>query len=227
MSWEFENGCAHLTSENGSFEVEPTEPLKPARLSTGAGRAPWNLFALQPLPSHSFSVEESYVRGADLITTFDQGEGDTFAFQINFRRLTGEDFGVELWTSVQTDDLDREPVMKVSCQSPAGEYWDILNHGDVLGSDVEGADSTPAALVARCEQETGVWLVEPSDQRHADLLSSPAEPEQRLELFGHFMEKGVIRRARMRFHLIAGELTDAKLKELYLDFSQSELPLTA
>jgi hypothetical protein len=41
------------------------------------------------------------------------------------------------------------------------------------------------------------------------------------------MEKGVIRRARMRFYLSVKEVFDAKMIEkLFEEFQQSELPLT-
>lgn len=228
MTWNICDGIAEANFANQCVKVDPVRPLEPATLQvTQSDTDSWKLFQVQPLPSHSFSVEESYVRGSDLITAFDQSEADQFAFQLNYRILMDPAPGIEVWMSVQTDDLDSEPVLKISCNSPSGEYWEILTHDSVLGTDIKSADSGPAALISSSNGQTGIWLIQPSDQRHAELLSSPGEPTQSIELFDHFMEKGVIRRARMRFHLHAGEVSDSQLKSLYEAFANSDLPLTA
>ena len=54
-----------------------------------------------------------------------------------------------------------------------------------------------------------------------------AEDALQLRYFSHFMEKGVIRRARMRFYLSRREAFDVEsISQLYESFTQSELPLT-
>lgn len=230
-SWDIGKECA--TAKAGSWELSlnPLAPKQGLQLSK-SGTQTWEVLSVEAVPAHALKAEEAYVRGDDLIVRFDQSDEDNFAFQLDFRVLPDAreqvEMGVELWLSVQTDDLESEPTLKVGSHSPTGQYWDILDHGKVLGDSKDiNADSSPAALVCIADKQTGVWLIEFGDQRHADLLSSPGESEQRIELFGHFMEKGVIRRARMRFFLIEGEVEDQLLKELYQEFSESPLPLTA
>ncbi len=104
----------------------------------------------------------------------------------------------------------------------------------------ESADSQrgPAALLCSAAAGAdraavqGLWLIEPTDQRHARRCSADEQAEQRVRLFGHFMEKGVIRRARMRFLLAAAldshaMITHEQVIAAYRDFADSPLPLTA
>jgi hypothetical protein len=193
---------------------------------------PWNVCSVRPVPDHSLSIEEAYVRGSDLISIFDQRDTDSFAFSIRHCLLAPSHckMGIESWLSVQTDDLDSEPVLWVSCRSADASHWATMSHKELLGRS-NGESSTGstnlAAIVCKNREESGVWLIDRGDQQHCEILSAPTEAEQRIELFGHFMEKGVIRRARMRFHLVEGEATTAVIRELYEAFLNSPLPLTA
>lgn len=234
--WNLTEDNAALVYGKWVLETNPVCPLDGVRVSCRSEgiadqtKASWSLLKVQPVPKHSLTAEEAYIRGDDLIVSFDQTEQDPFAFQLNFRWLGETDgaIGIELWLSVQTDDLDSEPVLQIASAAPEGQYWHVLNHGEVVqDTQIPNASSTPAALSSPGDELSGVWLVEQGDQRHAERMSSPAEAEQRIELFGHFMEKGVIRRARMRFYLKRGDISDAEIKAFYEDFANSPLPLTA
>ncbi|MEM8736286.1 MAG: hypothetical protein AAGG44_18800 [Planctomycetota bacterium] len=214
---------------DASIEYLPKQPEHGASLCV-SGQTPWSVFRVKPIPQHSFAAEEIYVRQEDLLSQFDQTEQDNFAFHLNHRLLDSQPdlstiADLELWLSVQTDDLDSEPVLVVSCESPDGSYWETIKESQLLPNAIES--DAPAAIVCPGSENTGVWLIDRGDQRHSQLLSSPSEPEQRVELFSHFMEKGVIRRARMRFHLAAGQLDKQGIAHLYQQFLNSPLPLTA
>ena len=72
-----------------------------------------------------------------------------------------------------------------------------------------------------------LWLIDPHDLKQARWLSQPGECQQRVELFGDFLEKGVIRRARMQL-LVADQAIDRQQAgAAYRQLSSRELPLTA
>lgn len=133
------------------------------------------------------------------------------------------------------------------------QLWDAGDAGE-LSSDLadiaNSAERGPAALMTRSEATagplSGLWLIETSDQLHARLeatapamlgqsashvASSPASSQQGDELgvrlFDQFMEKGVIRRGRMRFLLAAQPLSASDIAIAYREFADSPLPLTA
>jgi hypothetical protein len=137
-----------------------------------------------------------------------------------------------MWVSIQTDYLDSQPKMRISCDTLDACSWEVFSHGEVMGdSSLDDAESSPAMLLAKPAKGNGgsqlVWFVEPTDQRHAEWLETGDSSQCTVELFGHFMEKGVIRRARMRAFVIQSELNVDILRELYIDFANSPLPLTA
>lgn len=231
-TWKLENERATVNLGDWEIELAPTAPSDGLKFGK-QGKLVWNALCVQPQPAHGLKTEEAYCREGDLIVRFDQSESDKFAFGLDWRVLATEQAqmaGVEMWASVQTDDLDSEPVLVLSSCAAEGEYWDVLSHADLTGQPAESGAATPrgpAALISRSRDSTALWLIEPSDQRHAEMLSSPSEAQQRIELFGHFMEKGVIRRARMQFYVCDGDLSRELIHELYVAFANSPLPLTA
>lgn len=235
--WQLKDGTATAALKTGVFlSMNPVQPTEAVQLGKRDGDQ-WHVFAIKPSPHFSFVPEEVYVRESDLIVRFRQSESDQFALQLNWRVVELEDDNIvciELWASIQTDLLDTHPIVIVSCNSPAGGQWEIKNHGELHGPNesVPGHSESPsgdlpAALIAESGASVGVWMIERTDQQDAELMVSSIAGQKEVELFGHFMEKGVIRRARMRFYAVSGELADAKLRELYHEFCASPLPLTA
>ena len=164
---------------------------------------------------------------------------------------------VELWLSVQTDLLDTEPELEIACRARDGQGWRVFEHQQLDDSEVTSKNDPtlvrgPAALlcghtagetqVSRIEKSRieksrieksnaellcGLWLIEPSDQCNTRRCTQDDQATQRLRLFGHFMEKGVIRRARMRFLLAPGAIADEHVRQAYRALADSPLPLTA
>lgn len=229
--WTAEKEHFEAVTPGGKIVYVPQTPKVGVAIQRKLPKA-WNVCSVRPVPDHSLFIEEAYVRGSDLISMFDQRDSDSFAFALHHCLLESDNsrVSIESWFSVQTDDLDSEPVLSVSCRSADASYWETMSHQEVIadssGESLAGSTS-PAAIVCQNSEESGIWLIDHGDQQHCELLSSPAEAEQRIELFGHFMEKGVIRRARMRFHLVDGEASPAVIRELYEAFLNSPLPLTA
>ncbi len=232
VAWNLQDTQAIGTVGRWSVRLHPASPadgLQFARQEASWGPCP--VLSVRPLPEHALTLEEAYVRESDLIVRFGQSDSDTYAFQLNWQLLPGNApfaVGVELWVSTQTSLLAAKPQLEIA-SGGAGEWsWEIWEHarfGGEAPSDERPAG--PAALISKAADGLVVWLVEPSDQRHVVLETSPDQATQRVRLFGHFMEKGVIRRARMRFLVAEGDVSEADLVAAYQEFARSPLPLTA
>ena len=232
-SWEIVDGKARFAwSESHSAELTPTQPHLPLRILLGDAE-PWQVFAAEAKGGHALAVAESYVRNPDLITRFSQSDEDTFGFQLDHRALVGTQpeviASLELWLSVQTAHLDSEPSLRITCEGPESQAtWRRLTHEELATDSRKSLDSAgPAALISQAQGQTGVWFIEDTDQCHAAVLPSGRDSAATVEMFGHFMEKGVIRRARMQFHVVSGVASSSLLKTLYKEFCDSPLPLTA
>ncbi len=230
-SWTWKNELAEAKLDDAVLRMSLAKPTDGLNYVPTLGGV-WSFFQCQPIPEHKLQIEEAYVRQRDMIVRFGQSQGDQFGFQLNYRLLELDPrfvFGLEFWISIQTDHLDVEPKTQITCHSPAGASWNSMTHGRVLDLDESAPDahSSPAALIAGDSNHSVAWLIEFSDQQHAELISLEEDQRQSVELFGQFMEKGVIRRARMRVYVIHGEVRRECLKDLYTEFAKSPLPLTA
>ncbi|QDV25008.1 hypothetical protein [Aureliella helgolandensis] len=235
--WEIEAQCVVGRSPGAAdsdlqLRVVPGAPTSFAQLVRGAeAECIWELLSVTPLPEHSSKTEEVYVRGNDLIARYAESSGDQFAYGLYWQwleRSAKVDWGLELWMSVQTGLLDASPVLAVSSKSLSSGQWEVYQHRTLSGDCLpDAAPRGPAAMVCRSDVATAVWLVEPTDQVHVQLQSPLDANQQTLRVFGHFMEKGVIRRARMRVHFAARVMGQDEIAELYHQFANSPLPLTA
>ncbi len=239
MPWRLNESTAIGSLGGSRIDVFPANPERAARLQTQlAAGAAWEIAAVRPVPHHSVTPEEIYGREDDLICRYRQTQSDVFAFQLDWQLLPAvAPFagGVELWLSVQTDLLDSQPELEVTSVAAGSQAWRVLAHSDLSDEPLAGGDPRdlgPAAMICHSEtgsgdRTSGLWLIEPSDQCHARLCSPPNSAALSVRLFGHFMEKGVIRRGRMRFLQASGEIRDADIAGAYQQFASSPLPLTA
>lgn len=237
-SWALAHAHATATAGRLSLTLDLANPQQPLRMYDQSTGLQWQAIAFTPHPSHRFEIEEAYVRGNDLIVRYRQSADDVFAFQLNYRLLidSSDILGIELWISIQTDHLDTTPWLELSSEL-AGANWQSLRHDELMTSksglpepeSIQPGEAQVAALAA-CPSNapsTCVWLIEPRDQVQFQLTSDLNASEQHAKLFGAFMEKGVIRRARLRLMLIGNAFNPQQVKELYQDFANSPLPLTA
>jgi len=169
-----------------------------------------------PLPS------EHYVRQQDLITVFPQKYPWMFSYQIDVRVLSAckERFVAELWLSIQTSMLESNP-----------ELW--IANGTNGASALSDEKRNPMG-VWKCHPEyicsvdkRSALVVHPLDRADSRTAASVTGEFEHLELFGRFMEKGVIRRGRVLLVGSRTTLSETAMRELIHTFSESSLPLTA
>lgn len=185
------------------------------------------LSLIEPTAGSPRQANDAYVRQNDLICEFAQTRYDQFSFQIYFRILpesTDDLLGLEVWLSVQTALLDSCPSMELVSIVP-----NVRWHSQSLSSSGGDAIWLTNHLENRVVPMSALAMVHPLDASQTIRIEGEtiAEDSLSLRIFSHFMEKGVIRRARLRFYLSIHHAFDAeRIRQLFEGFYQSELPLT-
>ena len=223
MDWQLQPDNAFLEIQSWRAELDPRAPNSGLKIHFGS--IPIGQFLkISPKPSHSFAIQEAYIRQNDLIVRYEQANDDLYTVQLNWRRLESDIPGalyLEVWISVQTSLLDTHPVIEVRSRTPDAK-WRGLTLNDL---QIEKRDSTVLGQVTK-SGVTSVIMLDPSDAHQARRIDDPND-EFSLKLLGDFMEKGVIRRARLRLLVVAQELSRSKMIEEFREFTDSPLPLTA
>jgi hypothetical protein len=235
--WSPLRTVAHFAQQDWSVELDPARPTSFLTLSSPTGIR-WEALAINPLPNHSLHAEEIYVRQQDLIARFSQVGKDQYGFQVDWRLLdTISDFevGIEVWISLQTNLLDSAP--KIQARSRGVGAWKSWTHQQLVSqvgpSDdaSQGWSSQNASAIAAISSSTQdcscLCLIEPRDLQQVSWTSQPSNNEQQAELFGQFLEKGVIRRARMQLLASKKQIGLLEIQRAYQQLINRELPLTA
>jgi hypothetical protein len=160
--------------------------------SAAHGPADW------PMP-----VADAYVRGGDLVATFGRMPNSPYSPQIYWRveQVAGstELGGLSLIVSVQTDLLDSHPQIRVTTRLAADELIRIDSHSQ---SEIRNQKSEilPACLLWRLPggKLSYAEIVPQSDFRQVTMArDANGVATAHWDLFAEFLEKGVIRRARI------------------------------
>ncbi|WP_182868110.1 hypothetical protein [Stieleria mannarensis] len=134
-------------------------------------------------------LDEQFVRNDQLHFSFPQTDRSQFGFRLVVRPVPLEGCGadgthiaLELLVSVQTTLLDSHPTLDLVLPARGGARDEA---GAQSGSRVYHADNGDFGAAV---------ILGPQDVASSVAIDQPGE--QRLRLFGEFLEKGVIRRAR-------------------------------
>jgi hypothetical protein len=201
----------------------------------------WRLLRIAPPPgttTRGDGLLDGYARGPDLVATYAQTAHRNVRSQYYWRSIgNGEYCGIELILSVQTSLLDSQPAMHVESQLGRGEVVRLMDLGTRRFVSVPGganhsatvADGTGLLLMRPEEWDELSYaeMVHPSDFVRADVSADNSGVKLRTELFPESLEKGVIRRARMRALIIARSADEAVAAGLWSDFTAAAPPLTA
>lgn len=209
MHWSIAGNYATLSDSPWSWRVDLAHPSAGISIE-GPAKSPWQLMAIHPVPSHACLIDDQFARGSDLMVRYGQSENDQFAFQLDYRavpktELASAACGFDIWLSVQTQLLDSHPTLEIS--HPGAGDWNSQ------------------AAIQTCQSRLGcaTVLIHPSDMLQTELIEST---QGTLRLFGNFMEKGVIRRGRLRCLISPQPLASSELQSAYNCFADSPLPLT-
>lgn len=171
--------------------------------------------ALWPLP-----VADAYVRGNDLVATYQAVEAWPYSPQVYWRAgaldmVEGVHASMSLIVSVQTQLLDTCPQITVSSQAQSKEALSLVitENGDaeigpIASGNWEAPRGTTYCIIRRLN-DSPLSLVEFASA--GDYLAVRSRPDlqggmlSEWRLFAEFLEKGVIRRARVNSAIVPQE----------------------
>jgi hypothetical protein len=247
MTWRLARTDAHLDCGDMAANVDLTrfgDGLRP----TTVRRNPiteWRLFQhSMPTSQHrgEMVLTESYVRDTDLVASYERSPDSPLSCQVYWRALSGEATGlggVEVWFSAQTSLLDTDPQLTSTSQLPAGAAYRLVESDSIglvpLNPDdgnetVLTPDAAPGAVLFRPADAHWSYceMVHPTDFTSTILKRRDDELQLSSPLFvQEHLEKGVIRRARLRGLFLPRHDDVRGLVDSYRAFAASELPLTA
>ena len=249
--WQLTSDHALLTGDLLQAGVDVRRPELGLSEVAYAGK---RLNRLQPLaveiPGRNTALEEephdAYVRGHDLVVTYQQTEGRTVRPQVYWRALIDAPAaGVELIVSMQTSLLDSDPGIATRTHLPEAEILRFIHaNGGRFESISLDKGNPPAQFDASSGSSlflfrltgkdiTYVEMVYPADFLTASLQetvdSDADEPLITLSyrLFKESLEKGVIRRIRAQGWLLPRQGDTDRAALLYRALAMSGPPLTA
>jgi hypothetical protein len=248
-AWRQTSDAGEMLHQAGDVEarVDPRSPQKGVYAVRVAGEAfPAAVLLGADVIGRGGAAEiaDQYVRGTDLVAAYEpRPEGDVRP-QIYWRGLPasspGAVWGMELIVSVQTGLLHSEPASTIFSELPADEVWRMSaeNAGEFLRLEMPPNreiictpdDGAPLFLLRSSgDRFSYAQMVYPSDF-HRTTITVPAGPgaDVRLahELFPDPLEKGVIRRGRVRGWILQRQDDQRAAAELYRAWLAEPPPLT-
>lgn len=187
-------------------------------------------------------IHDSWLRGNDLVVVYAATARRALQPEIYWRSLVSADaFGLELIMSVKTHLLDDNPEIEVVSELDAIETWwvpDADNENSVRRLFADDAATTQPSSEQLNFEEPGSFLLRlpgngsyiemthPTDFCTAKLAKFEHRILLQTPLFPENLEKGVIRRGRMRGWFVPSKDDVVTAQRLFKEFANSELPLT-
>lgn len=248
--WQLEGTVARLAVGDCRAVIDLTRPAQGLALRVPGApdtAAAWQILGVQfdDGPSVDTGRLDAYVRGDDLVATYDEVPPRRVRAQIYWRRLQAAEFApqfaehvaaaLELIVSANTSLLDSDPQSSVVSTLPAA--CEILNIDGVASEKLD-----PSPLAANNSAGAGrgflfrpslgelsyVEIVHPADIDRSQIDTTPGDSPVKLihHLFQQRLEKGVILRARVRAALVARRHDEPAARAAYEHFASAEPPLT-
>lgn len=240
-AWSIEGTVGRATIGDYSVTVDVAQPGLGVRWTSATASA-FQGSTLQLVPPASSQsaprLVDAYVRGNDLVASYEQLAGAEVQPQLYWRLLTHDELkavGVQLLISMQTSLLQSEPKCAVVSQLADARtaIWDFVSQG-WNGSQADGTFNqklvpTPFGRVTwfSVPKQTNSYIevIYPDDvvAQHVTLGRSESC------FFAEPLEKGVIRRGRIAGWIVPNKNLMAEAREplKLLDFAKREaLPLT-
>lgn len=182
---------------------------------------------------------DTYLRGTDLIACY-ENTAHQVRLQVYWRALPATEHaigGVELVVSVNTECWVREPRLQVGSQVRANEVRLVTDHETpsrhlaVADTWTETSGNLGGALLYRSpEQPTFLEMIDPGEYTRLTLAPATTpdgdKVSSRFRVFEDRLEKGVIRRVRLRGLFLPRQSDTTAALACYRAFRESELPLT-
>jgi hypothetical protein len=226
--WKLEGTTARFDDGRLRAAVDLSAPQRGLVVSARSGRSAESessascldgilAIDLGKVAADDLSLPETYARVDDLVATYLQTESRPYRLQAYWRRVDlsaranlSEATAIDLQVSINTSLLDTRPSIIVK----------TLGSGTVERSTGERSYS----IVRTAAGFTYFEAVHPNDERRPVGTDTGAIGTH--ALFGDFLEKGVIVRARIRAAFLPAQAGKSDFDALYDDFVSEPLPLT-
>jgi hypothetical protein len=218
MSWILRDGIARLDRNGWSVTTDlksPTPSIAVHRSSAKSSSQEYTV-VLSPHEHHlqgsiaTLPLGDAYVRQNDIVAMYPEHAPGRFGYQIDLRAIDAGDpssLVMEIWLSVQTSLLDSHPKL-------------------AIGLDGFDFENTPFEILRDHSHQVGI-MIHPLDLSDCRIVRpTHGDETYRIDTFGRFMEKGVIRRARLRLVFANARWNDQQWHSAFQEFVDSPLPLT-
>ncbi len=242
--WQLHETLANLQTEQliGTIDLrQPQLGLHALRMTAAdqpVGLAAASLLRLS-LPSGSpvEEIRECWVRGSDLVAVYAPTSSRASQPEIYWRCLSSPHaIGLELIVSIHTGLLDDNPATSIVSELPASETWWLPSTEQpesarrFISKDgahtLRGSEGRGSCIVRMSSQVSYIEMAHPSDFCSTELTWRDGRVTLHTPLFPDRLEKGVIRRGRLRGWFVASAGDLAAAGRLYQEFAESEPPLT-
>ncbi len=245
-SWQLDGNSARLASTRCSATIDLTHPADGLRVQFNGENPSSRLqmlgFTFGEREPPIASRMDAYVRGTDIVATYEETTPQHVRLQAYWRRLDAAEFcptdaagvaiAIELILSANTSLLDSDPQVTIaSFVSPIAEVQSLrLSADGNLPTNRASAEPT-GSFIARLpgDQISYVELLHPQDYGSSTLeVANNAQPllQSSHRLFQQRLEKGVILRARVRASLVERPRDESIALAAYRQFATTEPPLT-
>jgi hypothetical protein len=253
--WQLDGNVAQLADSTCSATIDVAHPADGLRLCLKSKSAASEIqvlsFTFGERPLFDASRIDAYVRGSDLVATYDETPPHHVRTQAYWRRIEPAEFcadhavriviGFELILSVNTSLLDSDPQATIgSVVSPIADVFELRSSNDrnlivtkakaPANSNLQTGGSTDG-FIARLAHEhlSYVELLHPADfGTSTATVADGTTPCLQIahHLFRQRLEKGVILRARVRGGLVEQSHDEAIAAAAFRQFAATEPPLT-
>jgi len=183
-------------------------------------------------------LSDVFVRGNDLVATYAETDDRPFSLQVYWRVSSGEQGSLLLDTilSLQTDLLESFPGVAVETTLSATSAW-FLSENETAVTELSFTANTPIALPTDradsllLRSEGRHWsyaeTTHPKDRGDSQIVRANDEEFQlQRQLGGRFLEKGVIRRLRVRGVFLPRENDEKLARQSFASLATDQPPLT-
>lgn len=212
--WRLEGSTARFESQAFSAVVDVSAPhrgLSSLRYAGGAVAGSLLGVAVDDLRGDELP-SDAYVRGNDLVVTYRETEARPFSVQVYWSFALADDGSlvVDATTSIQTRQWEAYP--RVAVTSTIGS------------SELVERDETSILLRPTAAPWSYAELALPGD---FDAAHEASAGRSRWQFDGHFMERGVIRRLRVRGVLLGRDNDEKGAESFQAKLAAEQPPLTA
>jgi hypothetical protein len=253
--WQLDGNVAQLADSRCSATIDVARPAAGLRLCLKSKRAASEMqvlsFTFGERPLFDVSRIDAYVRGSDLVATYDETPSHHVRTQAYWRRIEPAEFcadfaariaiGFELILSVNTSLLDSDPQATIgSVVSPIADVLQLRRSTDgnlvaasakaTQSSDRQAGESADGFIARLTEERLSyVELLHPADfGTSTAAVAGGVTPRLQIahRLFRQRLEKGVILRARVRGGLVEQSRDEEIATAAFRQFAATEPPLT-